>query len=329
MALLAAELAKKDGLKDADGGAAFSLVFLLYKNLFLSSPALPQADYTGYCYSLDVRPAQRLHFLPSRTTSCRKSASNGGEMRKAVVAFLFAFLMVSCGGGSSTPPPPPPPTKVMVTPTMATVVIGGVVGFTATDALGAAVNVNWSLSAPIGMLEPSGNIVMYLAPGSFPTPNTVLVTATLQSDSTKKASATVTIVYPNDNNKSQSIPIKLGTTGGNSTDISGNKCCSGTLGSLITRGGTLFILSNNHVLDKSDQGKVGDPITQPGLADNNCVPGTLVANLTQAAALKPASGTSGPAPSNVDAAIAQIVPGAVDPSGAILDLGAAGASSIA
>jgi hypothetical protein len=63
--------------------------------------------------------------------------------------------------------------------------------------------------------------------------------------------------------------------------------------------------------------------------DNNCTPGTTVAHFSAAAALKPTSGTNGPAPSNVDAAIAQIVPGSVDTSGSILDLGAAGANSIA
>jgi hypothetical protein len=142
--------------------------------------------------------------------------------------------------------------------------------------------------------------------------------------------------FPNNQHLAQALPVKLGTTGGNSTDstTSGTKvtCCSGTLGALVERGGTFFILSNNHVLDKSDQGAVGDPITQPGLVDNNCSGGTLVAHLTAAAALKPSpcSGVcTGPAPSNVDAAIAQIVSGAVDTSGTILDLGPAGATSIA
>jgi hypothetical protein len=100
----------------------------------------------------------------------------------------------------------------------------------------------------------------------------------------------------------------------------------------VTRGGALFILSNNHVLNKSDQGAVGDSITQPGLVDNNCNPGNVVAHMSQAAALKPSpcTGTcTGPAPSNVDAAIAQIVAGQVDTSGSILDLGGAGSSSIA
>jgi hypothetical protein len=76
------------------------------------------------------------------------------------------------------------------------------------------------------------------------------------------------------------------------------------------------VLSNNHVLDKSDQGTPGEAVSQPGLADTNCgtKPNTIVANLTEAAPLKT---------SNVDAAIAQIVPGEVDSSGAILDLQAA------
>src|SRR5215831_7852953 len=99
--------------------------------------------------------------------------------------------------------------------------------------------------------------------------------------------------FPNDQHLSQTLPVKMGTTGGNSTDstTSGSKitCCSGTLGSLVTRGGLFFILSNNHVLDKSDHGTAGDPITQPGLVDNNCNSGALVGNLTTGATLKPTS----------------------------------------
>ena len=131
--------------------------------------------------------------------------------------------------------------------------------------------------------------------------------------------------FPNDTSKAQALPIKLGTTGGNSTDSTTNTgnntitCCSGTLGALVSKGGNLFILSNNHVLDKSDQGKPGDPITQPGLVDNQCKGGTLVATMSQAAPLTT---------SNVDAAIAQIVPGTVDTSGNILDLGAANTSTM-
>src|SRR5947209_5516801 len=130
--------------------------------------------------------------------------------------------------------------------------------------------------------------------------------------------------FPNDTSKAQALPIRMGTTGGNSTDSTTNTgnntitCCSGTLGALISKGGNFFILSNNHVLDKSDQGKPGDPITQPGLVDNQCKGGALVATMSQAAPLTT---------SNVDAAIAQIVPGTVDTSGSILDLGVADAAT--
>jgi hypothetical protein len=165
--------------------------------------------------------------------------------------------------------------------------------------------------------------------------------------SSSKASSTPTptptptgTTFPNDQHLAQTAPVKMGTTGGNATDTNGSFCCSGTLGSLVqdTGSGTFFILSNNHVLAKSSQGVAGQPISQPGLVDSNCgnpVPPPTVATLTQMATLKPSpcSGVcTGPAPSNVDAAIAQIVttPTAmVDTSGSILDLGAAGATSIA
>ena len=73
-------------------------------------------------------------------------------------------------------------------------------------------------------------------------------------------------------------PVSLGSSGGNNNDydISGNQivdCCGGTLGSLIqTSSGTQYLLSNNHVLARSDQASVGETIVQPGLIDDNCTP---------------------------------------------------------
>lgn len=116
----------------------------------------------------------------------------------------------------------------------------------------------------------------------------------------------------------------MGATGGNAGDshTSGNKvtCCGGTLGALIQRDGTFFVLSANHVLAKSNAAAIGDPITQPGLDNNNCDAGPTVANLSEFPDLKT---------SNVDAAIAAIVPGQVDTSGSILGLGAATSTAIA
>jgi len=157
-----------------------------------------------------------------------------------------------------------------------------------------------------------------MAPSSVPSPATVPVTAAAQADPTKSGAATVTIVKPAINQLAQPFPIELGTTGGNVNDSTtqGNiiTCCSGTLGALVTRGGSQFILSANHVLARSDQATLTPPeqISQPGLVDNNCKPGNTVANLTQFAPLKT---------SNVDAAIAAVVAGAVDTTGKILELG--------
>jgi hypothetical protein len=115
----------------------------------------------------------------------------------------------------------------------------------------------------------------------------------------------------------------LGTSGGNIKDTSGNFCCSGTLGALLTRSGTQFILSNNHVLAKSDKAAVGDHVSQPGLVDTNCSPSGTVANLSQWVTLENGTPTGSPPTYTgiADAAMAQVVSGKVDPTGAILQLG--------
>jgi hypothetical protein len=159
-------------------------------------------------------------------------------------------------------------------------------------------------------------------------------------------------VYPNNNGGFQSGLIKFGTSGGNVKDVTPNPndpnagCCIGTLGSLITDGTNFFILSNNHVLARSGQATSGENIDQPGPPATNLPLGCFtqashVADFTKQAPLKPTAGTApagdcrgstapicGLAPSNVDAAIAQILPGTVDLSGSILDLGAATPTSI-
>ena len=120
--------------------------------------------------------------------------------------------------------------------------------------------------------------------------------------------------------------MPLGSSGGNNNDFDahGNTiadCCSGTLGSLIQdNNGRQYLLSNNHVLARSDHATVGDAIVQPGLIDNNCTPsgegpGTVpVAALTAWLRLKSAQ-------TNADAAIAQVASRTVDANGAILELG--------
>lgn len=115
----------------------------------------------------------------------------------------------------------------------------------------------------------------------------------------------------------QGFPILLGTSGGNVNNRSSAFCCSGTLGSLVTKTGsrtTQYILSNNHVLADTGTATFGDNISQPGLVDVGCdvTQTNTVANFSQAVPL----GTA-----NVDAAIAQVVAGAVNSGGGILDVG--------
>lgn len=131
----------------------------------------------------------------------------------------------------------------------------------------------------------------------------------------------------------QARPIDLGTSGSNIEDISKAFCCSGTLGSLVQDGGgNQYILSNNHVLGLTNQASAGDPVLQPGLIDQSPVcaqdAGDTVAQFTAFVPLLFKS--KGNSPDNfVDAAIAQVLPGAVAADGAIIDIGPVSSATIA
>jgi hypothetical protein len=154
---------------------------------------------------------------------------------------------------------------------------------------------------------------------------TISITAVSQADANYFGNATVMLAAFHNNQEAQTFPIKLGTSGGNvndgGVDTGVSYCCSGTLGALVQRGGQQYILSNNHVLDRTGQAAVGEAISQPALADAGCDRSLVatVAHLSQATALKT---------SNVDAALAVAVAGAVDTSGAILELGAVNGNTI-
>ncbi|GAC1435200.1 MAG: hypothetical protein NVS1B11_19810 [Terriglobales bacterium] len=233
-------------------------------------------------------------------------------------SITLTFVLVSCGGSSS---PPPPPVIVSISPTSANVVTNGTQQFTATVSGTSNTALSWNVNGVTGGNSTLGTISnsgLYTAPAAIPSSAIISVVAVAQVDTTKSGIAKVTVVKPPINQQTEAFPIALGTSGGNANDfnVQGNTitCCSGTLGSLVVRGGSQFILSNNHVLARSDQAVAGEAISQPGLIDSGCKPGNTVANFTQAAPLKTA-------PGNVDAAIAAVVPGTVDPSGAILELG--------
>jgi hypothetical protein len=209
--------------------------------------------------------------------------------------------------------------SVTVFPSVTSVVIGQTVPFNATVTGTTNSTVNWEVAGVAGGNSTVGTITtggLYTAPAAVPNPSTVVVTAVSQADTTKMGTGRVQVFQSNQNQSAQSLPVKLGTSGGNADDKNGRFCCGGTLGSLLIRNGSFYILSNNHVLARSDQATLGEPISQPGIIETNCsTAGTnTVANLTSFVNLQ-ASGT------NVDAAIALIVPGAVDLTGNILMLG--------
>lgn len=76
---------------------------------------------------------------------------------------------------------------------------------------------------------------------------------------------------------------------------------AGTIGCLVERAGTTYILSNNHVLADCNQAAINDAIIQQGTADGGSSPADNIANLS---AFKPLDFTG--APNDIDAAIAAV-----------------------
>ena len=124
-----------------------------------------------------------------------------------------------------------------------------------------------------------------------------------------------------------SVPVSLGSSSGSNVDYDANSgqltdCCGGTLGALLQDAtGTQYVLSNNHVFARSDQAIPGETVIQPGLIDNGCTPYGVGPGTTPVATLTGYPSLSSPA-TNVDAAIARVTTGLVDPKGNILELGA-------
>ncbi len=130
-----------------------------------------------------------------------------------------------------------------------------------------------------------------------------------------------------DHRVKQTPPIQMGTSGGWRYDLANGFCCGGTLGSLVNKGGSQYVLSNYHVLEadivsggNSRVAQAGDPVVQPGLIDISCnaATGQNVATL---------SGIKSLPGSNVDCAIAQVSSGMVQTNGSILEIGTISATT--
>jgi hypothetical protein len=131
----------------------------------------------------------------------------------------------------------------------------------------------------------------------------------------------------------QTPPVQLGCSGGPTGDLANGYCCGGTLGSLVTKGGNLYILSNSHVFagdvvsgGNNHSATIGDDIGQPGLIDVNCsaANANVVADLSSLSSIYPPNNGS-----NVDCSIAQIRSGMVRTDGAILEIGTISSSTVA
>jgi hypothetical protein len=131
----------------------------------------------------------------------------------------------------------------------------------------------------------------------------------------------------------QTPPVKMGTSGGWRFDLANGYCCGGTLGSLVQKGGTKYVLSNYHVLyaditngGNSRTAQPGDPVIQPALIDVSCNAATAqnIASLVASGGTLPDPGN----PDAVDAAIASVTSGMVDETGAILNVGTISASTV-
>jgi hypothetical protein len=240
----------------------------------------------------------------------------------AVAAFLASCSGGGVGGGQ----------QIMVTikPTSIIVTVNQSIVFTDTVAGTTNTAVQWQVNGVVGGTATTGTISasgVYTAPAQVPSPAKVTVTVVSLADATKSAPAAVTVAARTPNEAAQNFPIILGTTGGNANDSSTQQnlisCCGGTLGSLVQRNGLFYILSNNHVLARSDSATLGENTIQPGLVDSNCNPSgtSIVAHLSQFARLE----TPG---TNVDAAIALINPGAVDTNGTIFLLGSTATGNV-
>jgi hypothetical protein len=252
--------------------------------------------------------------------------------RKSFLLLCFAVipLLADCSGGKTVIVQN---VTVVINEQKPTVNIFSTKQFSVTVTGTTNTAVNWQVNGTTGGSKATGFIStsgLYVAPSGVPTttdsmhdviPTTVTVTAVSQANTTASGSTMVTLFPINEN--AQSGAINLGASGGNSQDFSqsGNTitCCGGTLGSLVTRSGVQYILSNNHVLARSDSGIAGESIIQPGLVDTGkCTVGTAatVANLSDFYNME-----TGPLP-KIDAALAQVVANKVDASGNILLLGA-------
>jgi phage gp45-like len=121
---------------------------------------------------------------------------------KRTAVLLLSLVVVSfgsCGGGGGGGgTTPPPPVTISISPTTATVGAGDSVQFTATVRNSSNTAVTWQVEGNTGGSVDFGTIStagQYTAPLAIPAGGTVTIQAVSQADTSKSASASVTIVF--------------------------------------------------------------------------------------------------------------------------------------
>jgi hypothetical protein len=248
--------------------------------------------------------------------------------RKSFVAFLVVAIgaFAGCGGGSSTPVTVTISANANSVETFQTVQFSATVAGTSNQAVTWGLTCNATATTSVcGSISASG---VYTAPNTVPTVATsqssepAVVTITAVSQAKSSATASVQFNVNSLNQQALTAPVQLGSSGGNANSFctNTNTCTGGTLGSLVTGGGKLYVLSNNHVLGLSDGATTGQEVTQPGIIETNCqLAGTInVATVADIISLE-----SQPIPATpVDVTTALVTSGQVDPNDNILELGA-------
>ena len=250
--------------------------------------------------------------------------------RSGLWAILIAVSVVfaGCGGGGSSTP-----VTVTISANATTVETFQTVQFSATVMGTSNTAVTWGLTctATATTMSACGSISatgLYTAPNTVPTVATMqstepaVVTVTAVSQAKSSASASVQFNVNSLNQQALAVPVQLGSSGSNANSLcaSNNTCSGGTLGSLVTGGGKLYVLSNNHVLGLSDGATVGQEVTQPGIIETNCsTAGTInIGTVADIISLE-----SQPIPATpVDVTTALVTTGQVDAGDNILELGA-------
>jgi hypothetical protein len=133
----------------------------------------------------------------------RSNSPHAGHAKKVGADFGFllvcasiAFLCASCGTSGTATTKTSSTITVTITPTTASVGLGGTVQFTCEESGSSNTNITWEVNDVVGGNKTYGTITskgLYTAPDQFVTPTTVTVSCIAQANSTSTANVPVTL----------------------------------------------------------------------------------------------------------------------------------------